>query len=37
MIVLVNAILLHARWAGLVKDRGMAVIAIVGSIVTLWS
>ncbi len=37
MIVLVNAILLHARWAGLVKDRGMAVIAIVGNIVTLWS
>lgn len=37
MIVLVNAILLHARWAGLVKDRGMAVIAILGNIVTLWS
>ncbi|MDG2013978.1 MAG: cytochrome c biogenesis protein CcsA [Pirellulaceae bacterium] len=37
MIVLVNAILLHARWAGLVRDRGMAVIAILGNIVTLWS
>lgn len=37
MIVLVNAILLHARWAGLVKDRGMAIIAVVGNIVTLWS
>ena len=37
MIVLVNAMLLHSRWAGLVKDRGIAVIAIGGVIVTLWS
>jgi ABC-type transport system involved in cytochrome c biogenesis permease subunit len=37
MIVLVNAILLHARWAGMIRDRGMAVVAIVGNIVTLWS
>ena len=37
MIVLVNAILLHGRWAGLIKDRGMAMVAIFGNIVTLWS
>ncbi|MGI9518908.1 MAG: cytochrome c biogenesis protein CcsA [Pirellulaceae bacterium] len=37
MIVLVNAILLHSRWAGIIRDRGVAVIAIIGSMVTLWS
>ena len=37
MIVLANALLLHARWGGLVKDRGIAILAIVGNIVTVWS
>ena len=37
MIVLANALLLHARWCGVAKDRGIAVLAIVGNIVTLWS
>jgi len=37
MIVLVNAILLHARWAGMIKERGMAMVAILGNVVTLWS
>jgi len=37
IIVLWNAVILHARWGGLVKDRGMAVLAIVGNIVTSWS
>src|SRR6266849_655734 len=37
IIVLWNAVILHARWGGLVKDRGMAVLAIVGNIVTCWS
>src|SRR5207237_2152031 len=27
----------HARWGGLVKQRGMAVLAIVGIMVTGWS
>ena len=27
LIVLWNALILHARWAGLIKDRGMAVLA----------
>jgi ABC-type transport system involved in cytochrome c biogenesis permease subunit len=37
IIVLWNALVLHARWGGLVKDRGMAVLAVVGGIVTSWS
>jgi len=37
LIVLANALLLHARWAGLVRGRGMAVLAVFGNIVTAWS
>ncbi len=37
MIVLVNALILHARWAGMVKQRGMAVLSLVGNMVTGWS
>jgi ABC-type transport system involved in cytochrome c biogenesis permease subunit len=37
LIVLINAILLHARWGGMVQARGMAVIAVFGNIVTTWS
>jgi cytochrome c-type biogenesis protein CcsB len=37
LIVIMNALWLHARWAGLLRDRGLAVLAIVGNIVTMWS
>jgi hypothetical protein len=37
IIVLWNALVLHARWDGMVKERGMAVLAIFGSVVTGWS
>jgi ABC-type transport system involved in cytochrome c biogenesis permease subunit len=37
MIVLWNAIVLHARWGGIAGQRGMAVLAVVGNIVTAWS
>jgi cytochrome c-type biogenesis protein CcsB len=37
IIVLWNALILHARWGGLVKERGLANLAIVGNIVTSWS
>jgi ABC-type transport system involved in cytochrome c biogenesis permease subunit len=37
LIVIWNALILHARWGGMVKQRGMAVLAIVGNMVTLWS
>jgi ABC-type transport system involved in cytochrome c biogenesis permease subunit len=37
LIVLMNSLILHARWGGMVKQRGMAVLALVGNMVTLWS
>jgi ABC-type transport system involved in cytochrome c biogenesis permease subunit len=37
LIVLWNAIILHARWGGLVKERGMMVMAVFGNVVTSWS
>ena len=37
LIVLWNALILHARWGGLVKQRGMAVLALVGNIIVIWS
>jgi len=37
MIVLWTALVLHARWDGFVKDRGLAVLAIGGNIWTAWS
>ena len=32
-----NSIILHARWGGMVKERGMMVMAVFGNIVTSWS
>jgi ABC-type transport system involved in cytochrome c biogenesis permease subunit len=37
LIVIWNALSLHARWGGMVKQRGMAQLAIAGNIVTSWS
>lgn len=37
MIVLWNAIILHARWGGIAKKRGIALLAIGGNIITAWS
>jgi ABC-type transport system involved in cytochrome c biogenesis permease subunit len=37
LIVIWNALILHARWAGMVKQRGTAVLAVAGNIVTSWS
>ncbi len=37
MIVIWNAVILHARWGGLVKQRGLMSLAIFGNIVTSWS
>jgi ABC-type transport system involved in cytochrome c biogenesis permease subunit len=37
LIVLMNAIILHARWCGLIQQRGMAILAVLGSLVTAWS
>ncbi len=37
MIVLWCALILHARWGGLIRQRGVAVCAVIGNIVTTWS
>ena len=37
IIVIWNAVILHARWGGFVKQRGLMALAIVGNIVTSWS
>jgi ABC-type transport system involved in cytochrome c biogenesis permease subunit len=37
LVVLINAITLHARWGGMVRARGIAVLAVAGNIVTAWS
>ena len=37
IIVLWNALVLHARWDKMVGDRGLAVLALGGNIVTAWS
>jgi len=37
IIVLWNALLLHARWGGLVRERGLMALTVVGNIVTSWS
>jgi ABC-type transport system involved in cytochrome c biogenesis permease subunit len=37
MIVLWNALVLHARWGGMVKGRGLANLVIFGNIITTWS
>jgi ABC-type transport system involved in cytochrome c biogenesis permease subunit len=37
LIVIWNALILHARWGGMIKQRGMAVLAVVGNMVTGWS
>lgn len=34
LIVLWNAIILHARWAGYVRDRGIMIMAIFGNVIT---
>lgn len=37
LIVLMNLLILHARWAGMIRERGVAVLAVGGNIVTSWS
>lgn len=37
MVVIWNTLILHARWSGLVKLRGVAVLALVGNMITFWS
>jgi ABC-type transport system involved in cytochrome c biogenesis permease subunit len=37
LIVLWNAVILHARWGGLIKERGLMAMAIFGNIITSFS
>ncbi|MBL4697701.1 MAG: cytochrome c biogenesis protein CcsA, partial [Phycisphaerales bacterium] len=37
LIVLWNLLILHARWGGMIKARGIVVLAIFGNIITAWS
>ncbi|MFZ9853471.1 MAG: cytochrome c biogenesis protein [Limisphaerales bacterium] len=37
IIVLWNALILHARWGGMVRERGLMNLAVIGNIVTSWS
>lgn len=37
IIVLWVALVLHAKWAGMVKTRGLAILAVFGNVVTSWS
>jgi cytochrome c-type biogenesis protein CcsB len=37
IIVLWNALILHLRWGGMIRERGLATCAVIGNIVTSWS
>ena len=37
IIVIWNAVILHARWGGLIKGRGLMAMAVFGNVVTSWS
>ncbi|PTY07347.1 cytochrome C biogenesis protein [Opitutaceae bacterium EW11] len=37
IIVIWNALILHARWGGMVKARGLMNLAVFGNVVTAWS
>ena len=37
MIVLWNAAILHARWGGIIRERGIVAASIFGNVITAWS
>ena len=37
LIVIMWPLILHARWVGLIQTRGMAVLAVLGNIIVVWS
>ena len=37
LIVIWNAIILHARWGGMIRERGLMNLAVFGNIVTAFS
>ena len=37
LIVIMNALILHARWGGMIKERGLVTLTLVGNMITMWS
>lgn len=37
LIVIWNALILHARWGGMIREKGLAILALGGNVVTCWS
>ena len=37
MIVIWNAIILHAKWCGMARQKGLVALAIFGNVITAWS
>ncbi|NOZ39825.1 MAG: cytochrome c biogenesis protein CcsA [Planctomycetes bacterium] len=37
LIVIWNALVLHARWGAMIRQRGLAILAIFGNVITAWS
>lgn len=37
IIVIWNSVILHARWAGIIRQRGLMCLAVFGNVVTAWS
>ena len=37
LIVIWNALVLHARWGGMIQRRGLCILSIFGNVVTAWS
>ncbi len=37
IIVIWNALVLHARWGGMIRERGLAALCVLGNIVVSWS
>src|SRR5204862_4768319 len=34
---IINALILHARWGGMIRERGLVILALVGNMTTMWS
>ena len=37
LVVLTMALILHAKWGGMIRERGLMALAVFGNIVTAWS
>ncbi|MBY0231145.1 MAG: cytochrome c biogenesis protein CcsA [Gemmataceae bacterium] len=37
LVVIINALILHARWGGMIRERGLVMLALAGNMTTMWS